>query len=155
MVLACVSAFDPSACRNAVWLAATTSTSGSPADSRSSASQARAAGPVTDSAVPPEPERTLRRTVTSSCFVVGRPSLFRSVRGLLRFGAVTVGTVALLRNAVTMTLVDLGCAAARRSERCRSVVTAHRSDRDRILPALSQSEARNAQNLSEATTSVQ
>ena len=74
-------------------------------------------------------ESTLRLTVTSAYFVVGRSSLFRRARGLLRFGAVTVVAVALydlvcLRFvAVTMMLLlDLALAADRRSARRRSVL---------------------------------
>ena len=52
-------------------------------------------GPVTLSAVPPDAERTLRRTVTSACFVGRSPFVGRSSKGLLRFGVVTVVTVAL------------------------------------------------------------
>ena len=128
------------ASRKAVWLLATTSTSGSPADSRSSASQACAAGPVTLSAVPPDAERTLRRTVTSACFV-GRSSLFRSVRGLLRFGAVTV----------TLVLEDLVCAALwRRGDRRKPQhsVAPYRSDCDHMINAyLRCRRHRNAKNL--------
>ena len=123
-----VSALEPSACRSAVWLAATTSTSGSPADSRSSASQALPRGPVTDSAVPPDAERTLRLTVTPSYFVVGRSSPLRSVRGLLRFGAVTV----------TLVLEDLLCAALWRSgdrRKPQHSVAPYRSDCDRMINA--------------------
>ena len=108
---------------------------------RSSASQARAAGPVTDRAVPPEFDRTLRLTVTSACFVVGRSSPFRSVRGLLRFGAVTV----------TLVLEDLLCAALWRSgdrRKPQHSVAPYRSDCDCMINAyLRCRRHRNAQNL--------
>ena len=108
--------------------------------------------------MPPEFERTLRLTVTSSyfaCFAV------RSVRGLLRCGVVAVTVVALqdlvcLRFGVTVMLpvLDLARAADRRRGGVRSVVAAvaaYRSDCDRMISAqLAYRRHRNAQNLSEA-----
>ena len=91
--------------------------------------------------MPPDAERTLRLTVTPSYFVVGRSSPLRSVRGLLRFGAVTV----------TLVLEDLLCAALWRSgdrRKPQHSVAPYRSDCDRMINAyLRCRRHRSAQNL--------